>query len=147
MIGTPGYMAPEQGRGEEVDGRADLFALGCTLHQLVTGSSPLDDDRVRTQALAGFDPSLSDALDEDLTTILEQTIRADKSRRFSNARDMAKACASALDARIREDSRIFARDWLARLRPETKAPTPQGRAALLEFVTAEEHTVSHMHEL
>jgi serine/threonine protein kinase len=41
-IGTPGYMAPEQARGETAGPRADLFSLGCILYRLSTGAAPFD---------------------------------------------------------------------------------------------------------
>ncbi len=40
MVGTPGYMAPEHLRGERIDARADVFALGCVLYQCLSGRPP-----------------------------------------------------------------------------------------------------------
>lgn len=44
VLGTPGYMAPEQARGQRVDARADLFSLGVLLYELVSGCHPFAAD-------------------------------------------------------------------------------------------------------
>lgn len=48
VLGTPSYMSPEQLAGKRVDGRSDLFSLGVTLYQLLTGSLPFQADSLAT---------------------------------------------------------------------------------------------------
>src|SRR3546814_518193 len=48
VLGTPSYMSPEQLAGRKVDGRSDLFSLGVTLYQLLTGALPFQAESMAT---------------------------------------------------------------------------------------------------
>jgi serine/threonine protein kinase/Tol biopolymer transport system component len=97
VMGTLGYMSPEQLRGEPADGRSDIFALGCVLYEMVAGKAVfLRPTTAETTAaiLKEEPPSLSDA-GTSVPAELERTIRRclEKSpeARFQSAQDLAFA--------------------------------------------------------
>ena len=76
VIGTAAYMAPEQARGRVVDKRADIFAFGVVLYEMLTGQRPFqgEDVSLTLAAVMTFDPDL-DRLPETLTPTLKTYLR------------------------------------------------------------------------
>lgn len=82
MVGTPAYMAPEQGLGEAGDERSDIYSLGVILYQLITGRLPFDADTPLAIILKHvnepvpnprrFAPDLTDALEKIVCKVLEK---------------------------------------------------------------------------
>jgi serine/threonine protein kinase len=72
IVGTPAYMAPEQAGGRPVDGRSDLFSLGCVLYRMATGELPFKGtDAISTlMAVSTEDPRPPQQLNPDLPTSL-----------------------------------------------------------------------------
>ncbi|MWA03514.1 protein kinase [Actinomadura sp. LD22] len=95
-LGTPAYMAPEQYEGKQVDARADLYSLGCTLHALLTGQPPFTGSpaTLMHQHLTAAPPRLS-ALRPDappeLERVLTQLLAKDPRDRPATASDVAAA--------------------------------------------------------
>src|SRR5262249_53572468 len=52
IVGTPAFMAPEQATPGPIDGRADLFSLGCVLYLMLTGALPFEGEDVLSTLLA-----------------------------------------------------------------------------------------------
>jgi len=96
--GTTGYMSPEQVRGDELDGRSDVFCVGIVLYELLTGKrlfaaateyeemlACLQSPIVPPQELV---PSL---VSRELNDVVMKALERDRDKRFASARDMARA--------------------------------------------------------
>jgi serine/threonine-protein kinase len=82
VFGTPGYLSPEQARGERLTAASDLFALGAVLHRAATGAHAFDASVDSTRKLT--EPARLAALDglpEELARLLRSTLDPDPSRR------------------------------------------------------------------
>ncbi len=100
VMGTLSYLSPEQARGESVDGRSDLFALGSVLHEMLTGrrafSAPTASDTL--VAILRDDPPppsrLGVNLPPELWDVVRRCLEKSVERRFQSASDLAFALAS-----------------------------------------------------
>ena len=101
-VGTLDYVAPEQLRGEAVDGRADVYALGCVLYELLTGQVPFvrDDDIAKLWAhISDPAPSpleLAPDTPRPLAAVAERCMEKDPDDRFQTAGDMGRAALAAV---------------------------------------------------
>jgi serine/threonine protein kinase len=107
IIGTPAYMAPEQGRGEPVDHRGDLFSLGVVLYRLSTGRQPFEGrDTVSTLlSVVTHEPpppaAVSDGVPPVLSDLVMKLLEKDASRRPAAAAEVVQAL-QALEEDLRE---------------------------------------------
>ena len=100
LFGTPEYMSPEQARGENVDLRVDVYAMGCILFQLVTGRVPFEADNfmgVLSMHLTEQPPLVPDeVLDRigaprELSAIIDKALAKDREQRWQTIEDLANA--------------------------------------------------------
>src|SRR5262245_36732720 len=101
IMGTVGYMSPEQVRGESADARSDLFALGCVLYEMVSGIRPFTrPTATETQAalLRDDPPPLAPAgAPPELDRLIRRCLEKDGAARFQTARELALAIIGLLD--------------------------------------------------
>ena len=101
-VGTLDYVAPEQVRGEHVDGRADIYALGCVLYELLTGQVPFerDDDIAKLWAhISDAPPSALDVAPDTprgLASVAECCMEKDPDDRYETAGQMGRAALAAV---------------------------------------------------
>ncbi len=97
VVGTVAYMAPEQARGETLDGRADLFALGATLYEAATGRQAFEGSTVLDTMIAVTTKEPPNAstvrpeLPADLDIILARALAKKRDDRYGSPRELADA--------------------------------------------------------
>ncbi|MGH8442618.1 MAG: protein kinase domain-containing protein, partial [Nevskiaceae bacterium] len=95
VLGTPSYMSPEQLSGQKVDGRSDLFSLGVTLYQLLTGNLPFQAESMATLMFkianephppaAAMRPDLPGTLN----AVIDRALEKDLEKRYARGSELA----------------------------------------------------------
>jgi hypothetical protein len=108
-VGTAAYMSPEQARGEEVDGRSDLYSLGIVIYEMLTGRSPFRADTplaVLHQQVFNAPPPPRDVnpgIPRRLERVLLKSLAKQPDGRFRTGRDMAAALSKAVKFKSAEE--------------------------------------------
>ncbi|MBZ0117698.1 MAG: serine/threonine protein kinase, partial [Sandaracinaceae bacterium] len=103
-LGTLGFMAPEQVRGEEIDARADLYSVGLLLYACLSGREPfagLPTTEIVSRTVEGLVPSLAAArldLPDSVLGAYRRATAAEPAARFQSAREMAAALGVRISA-------------------------------------------------
>ncbi len=119
VMGTVGYMSPEQVRGQPVDARSDVFSLGCVLYEMLTWSPPFARaTAAETQtAILREEPAdlagTRSSLPPELERVVRHCLEKNREERFQTARDLAFALRSLLTGSgpVPAASRIGSRLW------------------------------------
>ena len=134
VLGTPAYMSPEHCRGEMIDGRADLYSMGCLLHELLVGRPPFGDApavEVMSGHLYRPPPPVRQVMPgRDLPKALEALVLAC----LSKARVQRPASARELATRLRETLAPPAAVLDEVKKPERPPPTPELKAKSVALI-------------
>jgi len=96
-IGTAMYMSPEQIRSERIDDRADIYSLGVTLYEMISGRPPYQADSALTLMMMVLNDPLPDlreirgGVPEELLAVVSRALAKDRSERFQSMAEMAAA--------------------------------------------------------
>jgi len=140
--GTGGYMSPEQVRGQELDGRSDLFSAGVLLHEMLCGQRLFNapgDAAMMMQIVEGEIPSprsINPAVPEALEAVVMKALTRDKAKRFATGREFAKAIEAAMGPAL------FDEESMAGLMQEYFDEKRQKTRALLEYASRDDARIS-----
>ncbi len=127
VVGKPRFMSPEQILGDNVDARADVFALGLVLFEMLAGRGPFDDDKDPAEAIVeGRGRRLGDlepSLEKDIVDVVKRATARRAADRFAGARAFGGALLSVSQDRTRTGPHDL-EGLLLRLFPEPRAPWP-----------------------
>ena len=96
VLGTPSYMSPEQLSGKKVDGRSDLFSLGVTLYQLLTGALPFQGESMATLMfkIANEPHVVANVIRPDLpdsiNAIIDRALKKNPDERYQRGNELAR---------------------------------------------------------
>lgn len=134
-VGTPHYMSPEQARGELIDPRADIWALGVVMYECLTGEIPFDGENYNQQILAVVTEEHKRAttlgIEPELSSLIDRCLEKDRNSRFASAADMLQE----ISAYLARHPEIAVRQALLRI------PGPE------EFPTARPDDPTTLHEI
>jgi Tol biopolymer transport system component len=100
LMGTVGYMSPEQVAGKAADARSDIFALGCVLHEMVSRRRPFARPTAAETmaAILNEEPPELEAAPVELRRLIAHCLEKDSEARFQSARDLAYDLRTLLDS-------------------------------------------------
>ena len=120
LVGTIDYVAPEQVKGDKVDGRADLYSLACVLYQCLTGEVPFPRDlevAVLWAHVQEEPPSLAKAgLSKPVDEVLRKALAKEPGDRYQSGGALATAFSKAVGAELRPGRRRSTRRMRSRRR-------------------------------
>jgi serine/threonine protein kinase len=119
LMGTVEYAAPEQIRGGDVDGRADVYALGCLLHECLTGLPPFQRSSAAQTLFAHMEEQPPDAsrrnprLDSAVDAVIARALAKTPDERYQNCRDFVDDARTALGVASDAQSQLRSRKLAA----------------------------------
>ncbi|HZD59991.1 MAG TPA: serine/threonine-protein kinase [Anaerolineae bacterium] len=102
FIGSPAYTSPEQAQGEKVDSRSDIYSLGITLYEMLSGHPPFQSGNpwsVINMHIAAEPPVIDADIAPDIKEILLKCLKKDPGERYQKPAEVAARIGTLLDAR------------------------------------------------